>query len=155
MNNLILDVRNSDEVARIRYPDSKNVLYLPAGMIKYNLSFLKEYFKQFESILIICQSGKRSQEVKDKYFSNNENVQVSNDQFNTIDPSLTKKTPGYHFSLTRKIQMISGTLILLLSLGTLYKENVKYAFFLLGLFMIYVGWSGNCFMSSFLNAGEI
>jgi rhodanese-related sulfurtransferase len=151
---LLLDVRNHDEVDTIKYKDggTSDVLYMPANIIKYNLEFLHEYFQKYKQVYIICQSGNRSKIIKNKYFSNDEHVMINSLHFNKLDG---ERTPGIHMSLTRKIQIISGTIILLIFLLSLFYNNAVYAYIGLGLFMLYVGISGNCFMSSILTKGDI
>lgn len=65
-NNLLLDIRNHDEIDSVKYNNHnsiqtyKMVLYIPSNIIKYNLGFLFEYFKQYNNVHIICRSGTRS-----------------------------------------------------------------------------------------------
>ena len=158
-NNLLLDIRNQDEIDSQRFNNNnneyRNILYIPSNLIKYNVDFLQEYFKEYENIYIICKSGVRSKKIKDKYFRQNENVHVSSNHFNSLDKSHIYKSPELYLSITRKIQIISGSIIILLFSLLLFYKNVKYAFLLFGIFMIYVGISGNCFMSSILSKDDI
>lgn len=151
---LLLDIRNHDEIDTLRYKNdgTTDVLYMPANIIKYNLEFLHEYFQKYKQVYIICQSGNRSKIIKDKYFSEDEHVMINSIHFNKLDG---ERTPGIHMSLTRKIQIISGSIILLIFLLSLFYKNAVYAYIGLGLFMLYVGISGNCFMSSILTKGDI
>jgi rhodanese-related sulfurtransferase len=159
-NNLLLDVRNSEEIDEVKYNNEtnefKHILYIPSTSIKYNLDFLHDYFTQFDNVYIICRSGARSKKIKDKYFSKNENVYVNSIHFNTLPEKETIKNPGWHLSTMRKIQIISGSIIILLfTLMIFVNNNVKYAFLVFGLVMIYVGVSGNCFMSSILSKDDV
>lgn len=151
---LLLDVRNQDEIDTIKYKEdgTMDVLYMPANVIKYNVEFLRDYFQKYKRVFIICQSGNRSQIIKNKYFSDDAHVMVNSIHFNKLDG---EQTPGIHMSLTRKIQIISGSIILLIFLLMLFYKNAVYAYVGLGLFMLYVGISGNCFMSSILTKGDI
>ena len=151
---LLLDVRNQDEIDTIKYKEdgTMDVLYMPANVIKYNVEFLRDYFQKYKQVFIICQSGNRSQIIKNKYFSDDAHVMVNSIHFNKLDG---EQTPGIHMSLTRKIQIISGSIILLIFLLMLFYKNAVYAYVGLGLFMLYVGISGNCFMSSILTKGDI
>ena len=69
-NVLLLDVRNYDEIANVKYNDIDNkynqILYIPSNEIKYNTEFLNNYFTNYDKIDIICNSGNRSKKVKDK-----------------------------------------------------------------------------------------
>lgn len=160
-NNLLLDIRNQDEIDTVKYNNSnsiqtyKTVLYIPSNIIKYNLEFLFEYFKQYDNVHIICRSGTRSKKIKDKYFMKNENVFVNSKHFDTLKPEYIQKSPGIHLSLVRKIQIISGSIIVVLFSLLFFHNNVKYMFAVFGLVMIYVGVSGNCFMASILSKNDI
>jgi len=160
-NNLLLDIRNQDEIDSVKYNNHnsirtyKMVLYIPSNIIKYNLEFLFEYFKQYNNVHIICRSGTRSKKIKDKYFMKHENVLVNSKHFDTLEPEYIQKTPGIHLSLVRKIQIISGSIILVLFALLFFHNNVKYMFAVFGLVMIYVGVSGNCFMASILSKNDI
>ena len=159
-NNLLLDIRNQDEIDSIKYNNNNNntyktVLYIPSNIIKYNLDFLFEYFKQYDNVYIICRSGTRSKKIKDKYFMKNDNVLVNLKHFDTLEHEYIQKSPGIHLSLVRKIQIISGSIIVLLFTLLFFHDNVKYMFLLFGLVMIYVGISGNCFMASILTKNDI
>lgn len=159
--NLLLDIRNQDEIDSVKYNNHnsiqtyKTVLYIPSNIIKYNLGFLFEYFKQYDNVHIICRSGSRSKKIKDKYFMKHENVLVNSKHFDTLEPEYIQKTPGIHLSLVRKIQIISGSIIVVLFALLFFHNNVKYMFAVFGLVMIYVGVSGNCFMASILSKNDI
>jgi hypothetical protein len=158
-NNLLLDIRNQDEIDTVKYNDSnhtyKTVLYIPSNIIKYNLEFLFEYFKQYDNVHIICRSGSRSKKIKDKYFMKQDNVFVNSKHFDTLENEYIQKSPGIHLSLVRKIQIISGSIILILFALLFFHNNVKYMFAVFGLVMIYVGVSGNCFMAAILSKNDI
>jgi hypothetical protein len=158
-NNLLLDVRNKDEIDSLRFNNNnneyRNILYIPSNLIKYNIDFLDEHFKEYANVHIICKSGARSKKIKDKYFRQNDTVHVNSKHFEALDLSSTYKSSEIHLSITRKIQIISGSIIILLFGLLLFYNNVKYAFLLFGIVMIYVGISGNCFMSSILSKDDI
>ncbi len=158
-NNLLLDIRNQDEIDTVKYNNSnhtyKTVLYIPSNIIKYNLEFLFEYFKQYDNVHIICRSGTRSKKIKETYFIKNENVSVASKHFDTLENEYIQKSPGIHLSLVRKIQIISGSIIVALFALLFFHNNVKYMFAVFGLVMIYVGVSGNCFMASILSKNDI
>lgn len=84
-----------------------------------------------------------------------ENVLVNSKHFDTLEPEYIQKTPGIHLSLVRKIQIISGSIIVVLFALLFFHNNVKYMFAVFGLVMIYVGVSGNCFMASILSKNDI
>jgi hypothetical protein len=156
---LLLDIRNQDEIDTVKYNndngDFATILYMPANVIKYNLVFLHEYFEKYDTVYIICKSGNRSHKIKDTYFADDEKVSTNITHFNTMSDEQVIRSSGLHMSLTRKIQIISGSIILLLLLLSLVYDDAKYMFFIFGSLMLYVGISGNCFMSSILTSGDI
>jgi hypothetical protein len=158
MNTLLFDVRNNDEIDSIKYnikDSNMDILYMPANIVKNNLPFLNEYFQKYDKVNIICKSGARSKTIKEKYFMNNDNVFINEKHFNDLDENHIIHSDGIHISITRKIQIISGSIILFLFFISQYYDNVKYMFVLFAFVMIYVGVSGNCFMSSILTKGDI
>jgi rhodanese-related sulfurtransferase len=152
---LFIDIRNYDEVASKRLVTRDDVLYIPMNMIKFNLDYLKKVIPSYENVYIMCRSGQRSKIIKDKYFLDYDNVKVSPKQINTLSENESIVSSSSFFSLTRKIQIIAGTLILGLFILYHYSEKAIYCYLALGLFMVYVGISGNCFMSSILTKGEV
>ena len=155
VNHLWLDVRNQDEIDSVKMNQTKNILYMPANIIKYNVEFLDKYFNDYETVFIICKSGARSTKIKEKYFEKNDKVCVSSKHFNELDPSTLEQSPDIHLSITRKVQIIAGSMIVLLFILLLFYPEVKYIYLLFGLVMIYVGVSGNCFMSPLLSKNDI
>ncbi len=173
---LLLDIRNHDEIDSIKYnidyvedeqiEDEENdklqnnekkdieriteILYIPSTSIKYNINFLNLHFQKYKMVYIICQSGNRSKIIKEKYFNDDKHIIVNDIHFDKLNNDQIIKTSGIHMSITRKIQVISGSIILFI-FALSYKYSVAiYIYILLGLFMLYVGISGNCFMSSIL-----
>lgn len=156
---LLLDVRNQDEIDTVKYNNANgnftNILYMPANIIKFNLFFLHEYFEKYDNVYIICKSGNRSEKIKDMYFRDDEKISINPTHFNTIQEEQVVRSSGIHISLTRKIQIISGSIILLILLVAQFYSDAIYMFLFFGTLMLYVGISGNCFMSSVLTSGDI
>ena len=154
---LLVDLRNPDEVASRRYnlhePSNpyKHILYIPSNLIQYNVDGLLDYFKSYTTVDLICQSGKRSQPIKEKYFKHHENVHVKSIHFNTVEDAYVLKSNETHLSMPQKIQILSGSMILLLFVLLFFHDKVKYLFLAFGSMMLYVGLSGNCFMTPILN----
>lgn len=155
VNHLWLDVRNQDEIDSVKMNKNKDILYMPANIIKYNVEFLDKYFNDYETVFIICKSGARSTKIKEKYFEKNDKIRVCSKHFNELDPSTLEQSPDIHLSITRKVQNIAGSVIVLLFSLLLFYPEVKYMYLLFGLVMIYVGLSGNCFMSPILSKNDI
>jgi dolichyl-phosphate-mannose--protein O-mannosyl transferase len=107
-------------------------------MIRFNVEMIKQL--NYKEIYIICHSGKRSQFIKNKYFTNNNNIFVSESlQFQkltfginnnitlnnnyTIDVNVIGSNSFNIYSIMRITQIILGTLILIIGLYTLNKIN--------------------------------
>ena len=69
-NNLLLDIRNPDEIDAVRFNNNnseyRDILYIPSNLIRYNLDFLHEHFKEYGNVYIICKSGARSKKIKER-----------------------------------------------------------------------------------------
>lgn len=159
MKLLYLDLRNNDEIEKIRFKkEYANVGYIPADIIKYNLEYLENEFNKYDEIILICSTGYTSNIIKNKYYSNNDNIKVASKHFDDFDIIKEKNniiySDGYHMNLTKKVQLISGSIILLIFfLGK--KDPVFFNFYLiLAIVMLYVSISGNCFMSKFLTQND-
>jgi rhodanese-related sulfurtransferase len=157
MTTLFLDIRNYDEIDKKHFDPKKNtnmdILYMPANIIKYNIPYLLKNFEKYDNIKIICQSGNRSNIIKEKYFKDNKNVLVNDVHFKDIHDNVIISN-GIYMNLTRKIQLIVGTIVLLLFILTYFYKYAFIGYLLLGLMMLYVAISGNCFMSSLLTKNE-
>ena len=84
---LFIDIRKSDEVYSHRFDKSYNydVYYIPMYMIRFNVDMIKKHINYKKEIYIVCNSASRSQFIKNKYFSNDSNIIVSNSlQFNNL-----------------------------------------------------------------------
>lgn len=158
-NTLVIDIRNYDEILSKKLNPSifKNVLYIPSNIMQHNLEMIKTESSKYKNTYIICQSGNRSKKVVDKYFSNTKNIKISPIHINKITNNYLVVSDSITLSLTRKIQIIAGTMILIIGLVTLYFKNYKILFanIFMGIFMLYVGISGNCFLSSILTKNDI
>jgi len=51
---------------------------IPMNMIRFNAQTIINHLKYFDEIYIVCQSSRRSQFIKNKYFKDNERIKVSN-----------------------------------------------------------------------------
>mgnify|MGYP001572540167 CR=1 FL=1 len=159
MSILYLDIRNSDEIKKVKLKHN-SVLYIPANMIQFNLDLIQQEIEKVEQVLIICESGNRSQKIKDKYFRKENKVSVAPKHIKDLLADEKKEdllvvTKSWSMNLTRKIQIISGSLILLLFIISFFQRWVLWLYLVIGCFMLYVGLSGNCFLSSFLTSGDL
>ena len=139
MKYLFIDIRKSDEVYSKRfYKVSKKyeVYNIPMNMIRFNINTIIKHTKWVDKIYIVCNSAKRSQVIKDKYFSDVENILVSkNLQMNNlnigenevilsgekINIQIIGNDSFNLYNIMRITQIILGTLILLLGGFTLYE----------------------------------
>lgn len=159
MSILYLDIRNSDEIKKARLKND-SVLYIPSNMIQFNLELIQQEMDKVEQVLIICESGNRSQKIKDKYFRKENKVSVAPKHIKDLLSEENKEdllvvTKSWSMNLTRKIQIISGCLIVFIFIISFFQRWVLWLYLVLGCFMLYVGLSGNCFLSSFLTSGDL
>lgn len=146
MKYIFIDIRKSDEVYSKRFGSSNaySTYNIPMNMIRFNVENIINHLKYVEVIYIVCQSGSRSNFIKEKYFSNYENIKVNNKlQFKnlnigtnhvklseneTIETLIIGENKFNLYSITRIIQIMLGVVIVLLGGYTyimIYK-NKKY-----------------------------
>uniref|UniRef100_A0A6C0ACY1 Rhodanese domain-containing protein n=1 Tax=viral metagenome TaxID=1070528 RepID=A0A6C0ACY1_9ZZZZ len=150
MKTLKLDIRNSHELDCKRF--YKDFINIPAENIKYNIDFLKNISKNYDKIDIYCKSGRRARIIKQLYFKNNTKFSIAEKHFSHFnnDEDIVKNN-YYCLGLTRSIQIIAGILIILiLFLTEIIDAKFRYLYLVFGTFMLYVGISGNCFISSYI-----
>lgn len=140
MKYVFIDIRKSDEVYSKRISNSYSgefeVYNIPMNMIGFNKETIIKHLDWINEIYIVCRSSRRSQFIKDKYFSDIEKIKVNNDlqmenlkhgknQVELNNQSLEIEVIGSNsfnlYSIMRITQVILGTLILLLSGYTLYQ----------------------------------
>jgi hypothetical protein len=101
------------------------------NMIRFNAKTIINHLEYFDEIYIVCQSARRSQFIKNKYFNNykkikvNEKLQFSNLKYGSNNISLNENTDmriniigsnSFNFySVMRIIQTIMG--IIMISVG--------------------------------------
>lgn len=145
MKYVFIDIRKSDEVFSKRIANSSSgefeVYNIPMNMIGFNKETIINHLKWIDEIYIVCRSSRRSQFIKDKYFSDIEKIKVNNElqmenlkhgknQLEINNQSLEVEVIGDNsfnlYSIMRITQIILGTLILLLGGYTLYEiRNYK------------------------------
>jgi len=145
MKYLFIDIRKSDEVYSKHFAQSQEYSFynIPMNMIRFNAETIIKHLEYVDEIYIVCETAKRSQFIKKKYFNDyerikiNEKLQFSNLNYGSNNVSLNKNTEirinivgsnSFNFySVMRIIQTIMG--IIMLSIGIyiylqLRKENL-------------------------------
>jgi len=135
MKYLFIDIRKSDEVYSRHFDKSQEYSFynIPMNMIRFNAETIINHLEYVDEIYIVCQSGKRSQFIKNKYFNNykkikvNEKLQFSNMNYGLNYVSLNENTNmkiniigsnSFNFyNVMRIIQTILG--LTMLSVGIL------------------------------------
>ena len=80
MKYLFLDIRKSDEDYSRHFDESHEYSFynIPMNMIRFNAKTIINHLEYFDEIYIVCQSARRSQFIKNKYFNNINRIKVSN-----------------------------------------------------------------------------
>ena len=133
MKYLFIDIRKSDEVYSKHFAQSQEYSFynIPMNMIRFNAETIIRHLEYVDEIYIVCQTAKRSQFIKNKYFNDyerikiNKKLQFSNLNYGSNIVSLNKNTEmkinivgsnSFNFySVMRIIQTIMG--IIMLSVG--------------------------------------
>jgi hypothetical protein len=133
MKYLFIDIRKSDEVYSKHFAQSKEYSFynIPMNMIRFNAETIIRHLEYVDEIYIVCQTAKRSQFIKKKYFNEykrikvNQKLQFSNLNYGSNNVSLNKNTEmkinivgsnSFNFySVMRIIQTIMG--IIMISVG--------------------------------------
>ena len=178
MKYIFIDIRKSDEVYSKHFGQSNEYSFynIPMNMIRFNRQTIINHLKYVDEIYIVCQSAARSQFIKDKYFSNYENIKVDkNLQFSNLNygsntVSLNGKllninivgSNSYNFyNLMRILQTFLG-LVMLLCAGYIYIELIRknllkkinilpiIVLILFGLMAMYNGLTSTCSLSILL-----
>jgi len=133
MKYLFIDIRKSDEVYSKYFDQSQEYSFynIPMNMIRFNAETIINHLKYFDEIYIVCQTARRSQFIKNKYFNNHKRIKVSkNLQFSNLKYGLNNISLNENvdmrinvvgsnsfnfYSVMRIIQTIMG--IIMLSVG--------------------------------------
>lgn len=178
MKYLFIDIRKSDEVYSKHFDQSQeyNFYNIPMNMIRFNADTIINHLEYVDEIYIVCQSGNRSQFIKNKYFNEykrikvNQNLQFSNLKYGSNYVSLDGNTDmrinivgsnSFNFyNVMRIIQTIMG--IIMLSVGIyiyiqlkkekiLKKINISLIILVLfGSMSLYNGLTSTCTLSMLL-----
>jgi hypothetical protein len=179
MKYLFIDIRKSDEVYSKHFDQSQEYQFynIPMNMIRFNAQTIIDHLKYVDEIYIVCQSAKRSQFIKNKYFNEYDKIKVSqNLQFSNLKHGvnnvyLYENTPirinivgtnAFNFyNVMRIIQTILGTIMIfvatyiyiqLKSKNVLQKINILPLVILLlfGIMALYNGLTSTCSISELL-----
>jgi hypothetical protein len=130
MKYLFLDIRKSDEVYSLHFDPSQeySVYNIPMNMIRFNKETMIKHLEYVDEIYIVCQSAKRSQFIKNKYFKDYERIKVHPQlQFSNLKYGLNHVSMDGNadmrinvvgsnsfnfYSVMRLIQTILGTIML-------------------------------------------
>lgn len=179
MKYLFIDIRKSDEVYAKHFDQSQEYSFynIPMNMIRFNAKTIINHLEYIDEIYIVCQTAKRSQFIKDKYFSDierikvSQNLQFSNLHYGVNNVSLNKNTDmkinvvgsnSFNFyNVMRIIQTILG--IIMLSVGVYTLMQLRFAklikkinilplvvLVLFGMMSLYNGLTSTCSVSMLL-----
>jgi len=138
---LFIDIRKSDEVYKKRFDYSNNYKFynIPMNMIKFNIKTIIDHLNYIDEIYIVCNSAKRANFIKNKYFLKESKIKVNNNlqfknfkygnniielnKFNNININIIGNKGYNYYSILRIVQTLLGSLILILGGYTLYIIN--------------------------------
>ena len=129
MKYLFIDIRKSDEVYSKRFDQSNHYEFynIPMNMIRFNQQNIIDHLEYVNEIYIVCQTAKRSQFIKNKYFKEYDNIKVNKQlQFSNLKNGMNNildipihiigSNSFNYYSVMRIIQTMMG--ILILTIGT-------------------------------------
>lgn len=79
MKYIFIDIRKSDEVYAKHFDQSQEYSFynIPMNMIRFNAETIIHHLDYVDEIYIVCQSSKRSQFIKHKYFHEYDKIKVN------------------------------------------------------------------------------
>lgn len=174
MKTLLIDIRKSDEVFRKHF-DQNNIhkfYNIPMNMIRFNKQNIIEHLEYVDNIYIVCESSNRAQFIKDKYFSDIDEIKVNTDlQFSnlkigentinldgeTININVSGTDSFNLYNVMRILQLVLGALILSCGGYTYYQIKDKkinkiplIILLVMGINAIYNGLTSTCTMTEIL-----
>jgi rhodanese-related sulfurtransferase len=133
MKFLFIDIRKSDEVYAKHFDQSNEYSFynIPMNMIRFNAQTIIDHLEYVDEIFIVCQSSKRSQFIKDKYFNDYNKIKVSkNLQFINLKHGLN--TVSINEKTDMKINIIGSNSFNFYNVMRIIQT-------VLGLLMIFIG----------------
>jgi rhodanese-related sulfurtransferase len=138
MKYLFIDIRKSDEVYSKRFDQSNHYGFynIPMNMIRFNQQNIIDHLDYVNEIYIVCQSAKRSQFIKNKYFKDYNNIKVNKQlQFSKLKHGMNEllnipiniigSNSFNYYSVMRIIQTMMGILILTIGMYTYLQLKQK------------------------------
>ena len=136
MKYLFIDIRKSDEVYSKRFGESYEYTNynIPMNMIRFNVQTIIKHLEYIDEIYIVCETGRRSNFIKNKYFKEYERIKVNeNLQFSKLNHGLNKVSinekemkieivgsNGFnYYNVMRIIQTIMGLIMVLVGIWML------------------------------------
>lgn len=116
---IIIDIREEYELKEIKLKpinENVNIINIPMRHIQFNLDYLNNLSKNGK-LFILCKSGKRAGMVKNKYFEDNENIEVLEGGVMKLNDEEIEKVEGKKTKLgMQQYMQIMFLLIMILSL---------------------------------------
>ena len=170
MKYLFIDIRKSDEVYSKHFSQSLEYSFynIPMNMIRFNADTIIDHLEYVDEIYIVCQTAKRSQFIKNKYFNEyerikvNEKLQFSNLMHGSNTVSLNKNVEmkiniigsnSFNFyNVMRIIQTILGTIMISVGIYIYIQFNILPLILLasFGSMALYNGITSTCSISTLL-----
>lgn len=140
---ILIDIRRDSEVFNKRIDTSKftgaGIYVIPMHMIRFNKDTIIQHLKWVKEIYLVCDSGRRSAYIKNRYFRGIPAIKVVPElQFSKLKyGDNTVIIPNGHtikipvigdtgiYSLTRIIQIMLGTVIGIAAVVALYNLDRK------------------------------
>ena len=140
---ILIDIRRDSEVYNKRIDTSQfrdaGLYVIPMNMIRFNRETIVQHLKWVKEIYLVCDTGRRSTYIKNKYFADIPAIKVDPAlQFTHLQAGTNKVTMANGvtlnipvigdmgiYSLTRLIQIMLGTVIGLAAAVALYNLDRK------------------------------
>lgn len=145
-NVLYIDLREETEILDTQILSKSpniSVMNIPTRNIFANVEFINDMSQGFDLVYLICRSGRRSQQVKDKYFANNERIQSYDGGWKALEKNSNNVSVNHSYSLQNmspQQYMQSVIVLFMLSMiGLLYFNfEKKYVMIALGVFATFI-----------------
>ncbi len=159
MKNIIIDIREEHELKDKRIEENKDYLiyHIPQRFIVFNKDIIN-ILSENNKIYIMCRSGKRAENIKNKYFSNNTNIEVLeggieniNNKFNNIKIKENKSL--FNFGPQQYMQLMFVFILFIILFLIIFKVKFIYIYVLILLFIfmiLYQVFTKSCYLTKFI-----